>query len=151
VKGSKQWTLDTLRAYLMQTIKMERRVAFSRFRSMDRAAKLLADDIARRLAALNHAREQADSLQRTYLPREVHDKTSEEWVKWRQSVEAGLAVRLPREVFEKTLEEWTKWRSTVDVVMARTAERRAVIAAIVVGSLSFIGMVINTLARLWGK
>jgi hypothetical protein len=145
------WTLDTLRVYLTQMIRMERRVSYTRFKSMDRAGKLLSADIARRLDALNHAREQADALQRTYLPREVHDKTNEEWVKWRASVETGLSIRLPREVYEKSLDEWYKWRQSVDVVMARSAERRAVIASIVIGSLSLIGVLINTIVRLWGK
>lgn len=47
-------------------------------RDRDRAIKLAADELSRRLDNLNHAHSQAQSVQATYLPREVFEASVKE-------------------------------------------------------------------------
>lgn len=117
------WTIDTLRDSLVDSIAAERRVLEQRLEGMDKAQSLLAIELARRLEVLNHAHERAVEVQHTYLPREL---------------------------FDKSIEELAAWRSAVDKSLAQSAERKAVIAALLVAALSLVGVVINTVLRITG-
>jgi hypothetical protein len=122
----------------------------ARMDALDKAEAVRAAETARRLEALNHSHERDEQAQRSYLPREVFEKTAQDTVLWRESVNKALGLCLRQDVFNTTLAEWQKWRNEVDQNRAEAAGRRAVIAAIVVGGVSFIGMIINTVARLHG-
>lgn len=49
-----------------------------RLEERDRAIKIAADELSRRLDNLNHAHAQALSVQATYLPREVYESSIKE-------------------------------------------------------------------------
>jgi len=68
-----------LREHLDQIIrikfKAQEQAVEQRFNAHDKALELAAGELGRRLEILNHAHQQAMEVQRTFVPRELHETT----------------------------------------------------------------------------
>jgi exonuclease VII large subunit len=73
-------------------IRSQRELSDTRAEALQTALNLQAEEYRRRLDELNHAHETAMENWRTSLPREMFDSYSNEWQKWRDTVNAQLVT-----------------------------------------------------------
>lgn len=126
-------------------------VVFERFRGMDKADLIQAQELARRLESLNHAADHAALLQATYIPRELYDKAHADLAHRVERLDGGQHLYLTRELFDNTIAEWRTWRTNVDMGLTRTAERKAVYAALVTSGIALLGIVATAIFILLGQ
>jgi hypothetical protein len=137
----------SLREYMECQYETLKKLMEERLRGMDKAQESYAAEMARRLEMLNHAQEYITTLQNTFTPRELYDRKHAEIEKELDSIRH---IILPREVFDRTLEEWSKWRTDVNASIVRAAERKAVMAALLMSGLTLLGVITTTVLRVTG-
>jgi hypothetical protein len=86
------WTLDTLREYLLTLIAHEREVRQTRSDGLAKAVEIQAIETLRRLDELNHAHATAMENWRTSLPRELFEQWRDEHAKWKETVNTAMAL-----------------------------------------------------------
>jgi hypothetical protein len=93
----------SLKEYMLALLAAEREMANQRkaavdlrFELADRAMQVEHIEMIRRLDLLNHAREEARQKEASFVGREVYESQAKDHYKWRDEVNATLAVRQGR-------------------------------------------------------
>jgi hypothetical protein len=82
--------LKNVQQLLDERMRYERELLVARQDALEKALQLASTEVARRLEELNHAHANAIANWRQSLPREVFESASNEWQKWRGTVNESL-------------------------------------------------------------
>lgn len=118
-------------------------------KSEEKAWDLFRGEVGQRLDSLNHSQEKIEHIQQTYVPREVYEKRT-------MAVDEKVSACLPRGVFDlaqqhemEDKKEMQGFQNRVNEALARMAERRTVLASVLVSGLALIGTLVSVLVQLF--